>query len=799
MSWVPSASPRLVSHYRDPRRGSEGIIPTVLNHAPGHHGLAMSPVSHASHSPSPMGHGPAPSGLSFGMPATTAVPVVPYQAPRPQQRQGSYTPAPSSVQASPGPRGLSPSLGQLNYTPARLGSVNNIPYTAPVISPMGARERALRNRSWTPLPVTSVLAGLERPQHDRDLDKLSHSLTMLPVEFTVPDLLSIPTASLDDLRMPDAGADTSPLANGLAHGAPLNERRPANQTEQQNFAQAPVDVTCHIYYQRQCTTDEFGRVKRSMYGNEMSVGMQIMKDILGVYHVGIEVHSTEYTFGHYRAPGTQQVGDAGSGCYSHEPQRPGPMCKWKASEVLGTTRLSAEQVADICSALGCDNWSKASYNRIHHNCVDFCQTLAAKLGVRELPTWTYRGQDMAKMTGWGGPDPQAENDNSQEYSEYQSVGQPEEEVEPPSVDVPPDPGIDRRPPDKAPDLPDLSLLLPIPPLLVGGRNGVLDNGGRSLSGTYVAPPPLPVPQPGGSLAGTFVAAPLSGTYVAPPPQLQPSLPSAEAALRIGAHVNVLQENGASWQKGDIIHQGEDGGYTILYRHNWSTEANVSQKRIVACPRESSFFNEEVAKMPPPFQGLASADSILEPRMLHNGQPMIPRNLNGRMPTWPSFAAPSTATHPVAPAGSSSMGGFAPQRASVAPPPPRQQPRPMASSFTKPQGPPQAPPQQQPRPMVSSFSKPSNGYPQAPRQSEPGRPTQANAYPQAARQSDPGRGLQARQPDPPRNASIRPMASSFSPHMAYPAGVRAPAPAPQIGLQRSGVARPRDSLGATWHY
>lgn len=767
---------------------------------------------------------------------TVAVPVIPYQAPRPQQRQGSYTPAPSSVQASPMPRGLSPSFGQLGCTPARLGSVNNIPYTAPAISPMGARERALRNRSWTPLPVPSVLGGLERPQHNRDLDKLSHSLTMLPVEFTVPDLLSIPTASLDDLRVPDLGFDLSPPV-GL--GAAPQDRRSACQTEQRSFPQAPVDVILNIYWQRAVQTDEHGRVQRSMYGNELSIGSQWMKDILGVYHVGIEVHSTEYTFGHYRAPGTQQVGDAGSGVFSHEPRRPGPNCVFKKSEVLGSTTVAAGQVADICAALGGDNWSKASYNKIHHNCVDFCKTMGAKLGVGEIPTWCYRGAEVAKMMGYGGSGAQenqqqsiaGENDNSQEYSEYQSVGQPEEEVEPPRINSHDTRLVLNVPPDLLSGPLDLDrpLLLPIPPFiaplipphLMDGRHAALENGSRSLSGTYVAPPPMPVPLPGGSLAGTFVAAPLSGTYVAPPPQIPLLVPSvaaapvaAEAAFGLGTRVSVLQEDGCSWQKGDIIHGDDKGEYTILYRHNFATEANVSQRRIVACPRENLsqlYFNEEINQRPQPFQGLASADSILEPRMAHNGRALNPRNLNGRMPTWPSFAAPSAAAHPVAPAGSSSMGGFAPQRAPVAPPPPQprqqpmQQPRPMASSFTKPQGPPQAPPQPQPRPMVSSFSKPSNGYPQAPRQPEPGRPAPTNGYPQAPRQSDPGRGLPARQPDPGRGSSLRPMASSFSPNMAYPPGARAPAPAParpmapNIGLQRSSVSRPRDSLGATWHY
>merc|ERR1719506_772361 len=101
-----------------------------------------------------MGTIATPSALSFGMPQA-GPPAIPYQAPRPQVRQGSFTPAPSTQSNSV----HRPSVAQLNF-PARLGSMNNIPYAAPALGP--ARDTAFQNRSWTPLPVPSVLAGLDR-------------------------------------------------------------------------------------------------------------------------------------------------------------------------------------------------------------------------------------------------------------------------------------------------------------------------------------------------------------------------------------------------------------------------------------------------------------------------------------------------------------------------------------------------------------------------------------------------------------------------------------------------------------
>lgn len=291
----------------------------------------------------------------------------------------------------------------------------------------------------------------------------------------------------------------------------------------------------------------------------------------------------------------------------------------------------------------------------------------------------------------------------------------------------------------------------------------MDIAARSQSGTYVAPPPLPGPVAGGSLAGTYVAPPLSGTYVAPPgpptasqpsvaPAPAPGLPP-EASLAAGSRVSVLQSNG-SWLKGKVVCQDfDDSRYTILYDANWSTEVNVAHTRIVALPDPPpplenglpAFYAEiEALKMngamtgAPVFQGLASADSILEPlKQLGQGKSVggisggITRNVNGRVPAWPSFAAPAAAAPPRPPAGSYTMGGFAPgaQRAPAAAPPP-------------------APNFRQVRPTAGSFP---NRY-----------PTQATT-------------------------------GGFNP------GARAPAAMPQAGLPRSNAPRGRDTLGGTWRF
>merc|ERR1719188_1636600 len=72
---------------------------------------------------------------------------------------------------------------------------------------------------------------------------------------------------------------------------------------------------------------------------------------------------------------------------------------------MGSTSKARQQVEALCEEFGNSSWSKASYNRIHHNCVDFSRTLTAELGCEDIPKWCYRGAATAKLLGIGGEPP----------------------------------------------------------------------------------------------------------------------------------------------------------------------------------------------------------------------------------------------------------------------------------------------------------------------------------------------------------------------------------------------------------
>jgi hypothetical protein len=606
MSWVPSPSPRLSASYRDV-------------------GMPMMTVV------------PAPSGLSFGMP--TVPPALPYQPPRPQVRQGSFTPAPSSVAAAQ-TRGVSPSLAHL---PARLGSLNQIPYTAPALVPG-------QNRSWTPLPMPSVLAGLEKPQNIID-DRLSHSLTALPTEMIAQPPHPVPI-------------------NGASHHPPDSQF--THRPRQSSFSQTPVSVILNVYYQRSVNFDEHGRAIRRAGGDELGWRQKLMKDVLGVYHVGLQVHGTEYGFGNYRAPGSRQLGGPHSGVFSHEPQRPGPHCVFKQSETLGITSASAAQIEDICAAMGSSDWHKHSYNKFNHNCVDFVKVLSMKLGAGEVPAWCYRGQAMGKALGLGGPDP----DDSMETGYDSGVQSPAVPMDHGSLAAP----IGHPPQQQLRPLNSMAAAMEF----------------AQNSGTYVAPPPVPAP---GSLAGTYVAPPMGRgpSYVAPPmAPIQMSVPppgqappgqakAAVEALTNGCRVSVSQNNG-TWATGKVVQQDYDHKFTILYDTTWSTEVNVASSRIVPLPPEAAGDGLPQAlsgavDLSRTFQGLASAggaDSILEPLKQHGiSLGGIGGGISYARPRIPSFAAPAAAQPmPVPPSGFTTMGGFPPQRSPLA----------MAPSYPQPVSP-----------------------------------------------------------------------------------------------------------------
>merc|ERR1740138_42572 len=96
-------------------------------------------------------------------------------------------------------------------------------------------------------------------------------------------------------------------------------------------------VIINVYWHRNVSFDDKGRVVRRFGGNELSWMQKIAKDVLGVYHVGVEVHRDEYTFGNYHAPNARQLGCPTSGVVRHDPQMPGPKYVFKEAVPVGTT------------------------------------------------------------------------------------------------------------------------------------------------------------------------------------------------------------------------------------------------------------------------------------------------------------------------------------------------------------------------------------------------------------------------------------------------------------------------------
>jgi len=330
---------------------------------------------------------------------------------------------------------------------------------------------------------------------------------VLPFDFMGTDPLGNPAPN------PQGTNGFLPMGGGFANGdAQAESRQFSHKPKQRSFSQAPMPVIANIYWQRPVAFDEQGRVQRRLGGDDLSFAQKTLKDVLGVYHVGIEVHGQEYTFGNYRAPGSRMVGHNGSGVYCHEPQRPGPQCVFKHAEILGSTTVAPGQVEDLCCQLGNRDFVKASYNKIHHNCVDFARTLSSKLGAGEIPAWCYRGAAIAKVMGLGGDPVDDDNESQRDYSVHDHSA-----------------GFQQQSSVAAP-----AAVLQTPSILgdpaINSRQAAMDLATRSHAGTYVAPPPFPGPFPGAGTyvapppfpgpfpsSGTYVAPPLSGTYVGPPP------------------------------------------------------------------------------------------------------------------------------------------------------------------------------------------------------------------------------------------------------------------------------------------
>jgi len=164
------------------------------------------------------------------------------------------------------------------------------------------------------------------------------------------------------------------------------------------------NISLNVYWQRPIAFDENGRAQRRPGGvvPELFWHQKLVRDILGIYHVGVVVHGVEYTFGNYHAPHSHQLGGAAGGVVAHTPAQAGPHNVVKQSVPMGITRMAEGQVAEIAMDLSLTDFVRQSYNRVENNCVDFAREFCCRLGVEvEFPTWCHRASTTAKLIGLG--------------------------------------------------------------------------------------------------------------------------------------------------------------------------------------------------------------------------------------------------------------------------------------------------------------------------------------------------------------------------------------------------------------
>jgi len=566
---------------------SMGVIPTTAA------AMAAAAVAQAavqeqrySHSRQPS-HEATPQNRGRGRgPAATSL------SPSPESRMGSLGQGGFRPPTGSGVSGMSNGFGSSNGGFGSLSSAESqeraLPPTADRKRP--GSEQMAATRSINGHESTPSKDSTRAMQYDASKDA-----KLLISRFSKDDK--------DDERGPDSPRGPHP---STPSGAGAEERsRFTHRPRQPSLTQAPAAVTINVYWQRSVAFDNQGRVMRSMGGGDLSWGKKFLKDMLGVYHVGVEIHGDEYTFGNYRAPNSKRIGVDASGVYRHEPQKPGPHYVYKQGVQCGTTLKTKVQVEEICQSFGGEKFHRSKYNRIHHNCVDFCRQLTEKLGAGDIPLWCYRGAATAKLLGIGGEAPDKEELENGFPAGDEIAGQYEGGAEGavmmdldgmgPNDDIPLEIPLTAAAPMKetnAASRPPRTPMRQLPggePMPSPGGNGY-SNGGAARASE--------VPQPAAHNSASPQLSPGSqaiGAELAP--EASPAISSVTAAARAaeealaavapgglppGRWVSVWQSAGG-WALGCIVCQDPDGRYTVQYDGSHQQEAGVGLRRIVPLP------------------------------------------------------------------------------------------------------------------------------------------------------------------------------------------------------------------------
>jgi hypothetical protein len=100
----------------------------------------------------------------------------------------------------------------------------------------------------------------------------------------------------------------------------------------------------------------------------------------GVFHASVEIYGKEYC---YESSDSEHAG------VSSLPPRSHTQHSYRTTVPLGRTELSEEEVQALLRRLSAE-WSGSEYDPIHHNGLNFCNTLCQELGLGRIPGWVDR-------------------------------------------------------------------------------------------------------------------------------------------------------------------------------------------------------------------------------------------------------------------------------------------------------------------------------------------------------------------------------------------------------------------------
>lgn len=117
---------------------------------------------------------------------------------------------------------------------------------------------------------------------------------------------------------------------------------------------------------------------------DVAVNRQLMAGAMGVFHSGVQIFGTEYSFGSPADPAET------SGVFTAEPMN--AVGSLHSHNFVGCTALSAERFHTLLARAKCE-WPTVAYHVLGNNCNAFCEWFCALLATTEelvFPSWVNR-------------------------------------------------------------------------------------------------------------------------------------------------------------------------------------------------------------------------------------------------------------------------------------------------------------------------------------------------------------------------------------------------------------------------